>query len=258
MTYVSRRAAPLLLLLLAACPGDPDTSTGSEASSAAASDTDLSQSNTSDPTGTGTGTAAATGTDASTGDPPTTGSPDTSDTGTSPDLPPGVECVTDEDCQLIDNCCDCAGAPLGEEPPPCRNPCAATRCDDDFGIEVGAACRNGVCALAAGSCAGSPACGEPPPDCNAGTIPAGSGDCWGECQAPNTCGGSNCDGDDPNSCGVGWVCVESQSQGAFCEPVPLACGGVPTCDCVYAETAGMCLGACSDDGNGKLLCEDGG
>jgi len=250
MTYLSRRAAPLLLLLLAAGPGDPDTSTGSEASSAAASDTGLSQSNTSDPTGTGTGT----GTDASTGDPPTS----TSDTGTSPDLPPGVECVTDEDCQLIDNCCDCAGAPLGEEPPPCRNPCAATRCDDDFGIEVGAACRNGVCALAAGSCAGSPACGEPPPDCNAGTIPAGSGDCWGECQAPNTCGGDNCDGNDPNSCGVGWVCVESQSQGAFCEPVPLACGGVPTCDCVYAETAGMCLGACSDDGNGKLLCEDGG
>lgn len=250
MTYISRRAAPLLLLLLAACPGDPDTSTGSEASSAAASDTGLSQSNTSDPTGTGTGT----GTDASTGDPPTS----TSDTGTSPDLPPGVECVTDEDCQLVDNCCDCAGAPLGEEPPPCRNPCAATRCDDDFGIEVGVQCRNGVCALAAGSCAGSPACGEPPPDCNAGTIPAGSGDCWGECQAPNTCGGDNCDGNDPNSCGVGWVCVESQSQGAFCEPVPLACGGVPTCDCVYAETAGMCLGACSDDGNGKILCEDGG
>lgn len=235
-------------LLFLACGPVADTSTGSSASDGTT--TGASESGTSG----SSGTQSSTSSEPTTADEPGTSAATSGTvTGTTGDLPPGVECLQDADCQVVEDCCTCDARPIGEPFDTCQLACDVTACDLAFELEVAAACRGGRCEFTSGACTGTPACDEPPPECESGTIPAIDGDCWGECVAPLACAGT-CAGEGA-ACGVGWACVESQSSSPVCHPVPLACEGVPTCECMPDE---VCMfGPCSDDGGG-LLCEDGG
>lgn len=242
-------------VLLLACGPAPDSTTSASETGDTGSDS-ASGTTGSGTTGSATDSTSATGSSGTSVEPTTADEPGTSTATSSPgttgELPPGVECLEDADCQIVEDCCQCAAQPIGEPFEACQQACDQMACDVTFEIEVAAACRGGRCTFVSGACTGTPACDEPPPDCEAGTIPAIAGDCWGECLAPLACEGS-CIAN-PNDCGVGWTCVGSQAGNDRCRPVPLACNGTPTCDCMpdACEFAG-----CAEDG-GDLYCVDGG
>jgi len=81
--------------------------------------------------------------------------------------------------------------------------------------------------------------------------------CYGPCVPANMCEGlpMECDA---GTCGDGFACVTTQSGSpSQCIPLPPACEGDPSCDCVSPWWGDVCGGSCGDDGD-TLLCEDGG
>jgi hypothetical protein len=160
------------------------------------------------------------------------------------------ECVVDEDCELINDCCACTAGPIGETPPACPADCEANFCDA-FGLgEIGVVCRFGTCQLRDVQCNPAAAlCGEQPPTCGEGLAPRVdlATDCWGECIPAEAC---NLVGD-CSLCGPGEVCVPyvyfnapSIDAVVACEPIPEACAGQPDCECM--------MGVCGEE----LVCLD--
>jgi hypothetical protein len=87
----------------------------------------------------------------------------------------GVECVDDEDCRLVNDCCTCEAILVGEEPPTCDLDCARPLCDL-WG--TGALCSH-TCRLRLVKC--DPAlimCADDPPTCEEGFQPAIEDRCW--------------------------------------------------------------------------------
>jgi hypothetical protein len=197
--------------------------------------------------GEGTGSPTATGTDG--GD--TAGGTDASDSsgGTS-----GVdECQVDEDCKLVNDCCNCMAAPVGENPPDCPHVCDAPSCEAVGLGEIEVECRFGTCQFVPRNC--NPytvACDEPAPECPEGMAPQVDPDgfCWEGCIPAEACDFV----DDCSLCADDEACV-AHSSGltpspqplVACEPIPSTCDGQASCECMP--------GVCEDQ---SLSCLDGG
>ena len=259
------RSLALTLTLTGACSPEPSTSTETDATTGTDTTTETAEPTTTAPSTTEPATTAGTDTagsstasssDATDSDPSETdpSATDPSDTDPNPWMP---ECQADSDCQLVNNCCECAAHPADDPIAPCDQNCFQPSCEAIGLFAAEAACRLGVCSIAAVSCdQGTVVCNVPPPDCGE-LIPSVVDGCWGGCVAPRFCDVlPSCS---HALCGDGWMCVESQA-GVFpphCEPAPLDCEGPPDCACATPEFSEVCQGGCSDDGD-SLLCVDGG
>ena len=204
-----------------------------------------------DPTGDGDGDPTREGDPTGDGDGDPTGDGDG-------DADPTGECDGAEQCVLVNDCCTCDVVLVGEEPP-CDVPeCFAPTCDAQ-GFTPEAACLVGTCSPAPVSCDISQVTCEiePPPPCEGGLVRSVNGDCYGPCVEPSVCEGLpfECDA---ATCGDGYACMTSQSGASSrCVPLPPACDGSPSCECVSPWWNEVCAGSCGD-GGATLLCEDGG
>jgi len=155
--------------------------------------------------------------------------------------PSGAECVTDDDCMRISDCCACTAEPKDQNNPTCDRFCIEDRCFDLI-ITAEAVCAFGRCVFDL-SCDGSEAtCPALPPDCTAGTVPSVVDGCWGPCIPPTECRSvSNCDActavgaacvtNDLILLGVGCVELGECEKGNLCECLdacPVACSETET------------------------------
>lgn len=143
------------------------------------------------------------------------------------------ECSINADCELAESCCACEGVAVGGTAMPCNVPeCKAGVCTD-FGVTL-AECRLGHCRPARVSCKQAKvACAEEPPKCTLGYLP--EVDNLG-CPTLRCVPSYLCDVvPDCTQCGTDEMCVRDESGAEpviRCEPVPVDCQGVPSCDCV--------------------------
>jgi hypothetical protein len=157
----------------------------------------------------------------------TTGSGEDTDGGS------GMQCESDRDCMVVDDCCTCAAQHVDDEVPECEMVCVVGKCTE-LGIpEIGATCRFGTCVFDKLSCDQSQVvCLALPPECPDGHLPEVEGNCWaGGCVPAEACDVvPSCD-----DCPAHETCVELQTQGGpsyACEPVAPGCGGEPSCACM--------------------------
>ncbi len=209
-------------------------SSGSESSSTAGESTDAT---------TQTGTATDADTTDTTG---TTGDGDGS-------------CSTAADCTLVNDCCNCVAVPLGQEPGCDLPECFALTCEASLGYSPDAECSMGTCQLTPTSCdLDQIACLMPePPPCEGGLVRSVMNSCYGACVPPSSCETLpfECDA---TTCGDGFACLTTQSGApSQCVPLPAACGGVASCECVAPWFSEVCVASCGEAG-GTLLCQDGG
>ncbi len=87
------------------------------------------------------------------------------------------ECTDDTDCYLSNNCCECAGRPVGEDAPECAILCIQDMCPA-LGIDGDAVCRAGRCVTPASCDESTVTCDIPTPVCPAGQLPMVEGDCY--------------------------------------------------------------------------------
>jgi hypothetical protein len=167
-----------------------------------------------------------------------------------------------DECVLVNDCCSCEVLPAGQEPPPCDiEACLISTCESQLaGFVPKPACRVGTCTFAALNCQISASICEvePPPPCEGGLVQSVINDCYGPCVPPNMC--ANLPGQcDASSCGEGFACMVTQSGApSQCIPLPPACEGSPSCECIAPWWTEIdCGGACGTTGSG-FLCEDGG
>jgi hypothetical protein len=171
------------------------------------------------------------------------------------------QCGQASDCAVVNDCCSCGAAPADMIPPCDIGECLVGVCDGNFGAPYvpEAACLVGSCVLAPVGCnVGAVTCEvEPPPPCVDGTVRSVINDCYGPCVLPSMCTSlpSECDA---NTCGAGFVCMTTQSGApSRCVPLPAACNGVGSCECIGPWLGEVCNGGCGELGS-TLLCEDGG
>jgi hypothetical protein len=236
----SFRACVLLLSIAApvACDSDVDTTAsttstggaGTGASGTGASGTGASGTGASGTGGVGQGGATGTGGTGSTGGAGTGGAGPTA----------APECTQDSDCVLNNDCCECAGRPVGETPPSCPQLCIQSKCQELGIADAPAVCRAGRC-VAPGSCDESKVlCAVPSPICAAGEAPVISGACYtGSCQKVLEC-------EAVTDCGVCTgapkpACVQETAQLAttHCVDVAAPCSDA-SCACLGPS---VCVGA---------------
>lgn len=169
-------------------------------------------------------------------------------------------CASAADCALVNDCCNCAAVPVGEQPSCEDMTCLQPSCEAQFGGFVPeATCTFGTCQLSALSCdIGQVTCKiAPPPACEGGSVRSVIDDCYGPCVPAEMCEELPFDCD-ATTCGDGFACLTSQSGSTSkCVPLPDDCGGVASCECVGPWIGEACNGACDDSG-GVFLCQDGG
>lgn len=262
-----------LVLLLPACGDDVIQDPSTTSTSSPSSTTGTSNTSSTDPTtSTSTGSSSSTGpVDPTTGaptDPSTssessggtsTGTAETSsssDTSSSDDTGPQLpgECADASDCALFADCCECKGAPVGDDPPLCDLRCDQTKCDEIAVDE--AICRLGQCIAERLDCdASKVVCLAFPPDCPDGTRPGVDGACWsGACVPGEICNVVP----DCTYCPQDWMCVTRVAfgpQGSTCEPIPEGCMGDPSCACAGDAVCTDDFTFCSDPGGNRLDCE---
>jgi len=182
----------------------------------------------------------------------TTGGPGSS-SGTDTTGEPLAACVSDKDCALHDDCCDCYGVPNGQVDPSC-----ALRCDQSMCSQLGidqAVCRFGVCITEKLDCDGSNViCKALPPNCAKGQLPGVQDGCWtGSCVPVRNCNAVP----DCTLCPEGEMCVQKvskQQTWPVCEPIPSDCGGEIDCGCAGAAVCIAPFDACNDQDGNQLSC----
>ena len=269
----------LLLVLAPACGPGGGTGTASSTTDASTTgatgtaDTGSSSGPTTNPVTTGpvttgepattTGEPATTtgepATSTTTGEPVTsttggtTGGPgSSSDTNTTGEPPLGA-CVSDGDCALHDDCCDCYGVPNGQVDPSCDLRCEQSTCSQ-LGIDM-AVCRFGVCITEKLDCDGiKVVCKSLPPECLEGQLPGVMGSCWsGSCVPIRNCNAVP----DCKLCPEGEMCVQKVGKPQswpVCEPIPVECGGEIDCGCAGSAVCIAPFDACNDQGGNQLSC----
>lgn len=192
--------------------------------------------------------------DSSVGPPdPTTSGPTSSTGDTDPTGGPAVTCEDRAQCVVVDDCCTCDAIPADAEPPACDLECIQSACSA-LGIDPIAQCELDHCELAPQSCDPFDAtCDELPPPCPEGqlaTIDPVAG-CWtGMCVAAAYCDVvPSCE-----LCPADETCVGFISQLPYytCVPIPDACGGTPSCECL-GELCVAPYDACSEL-EGEVSC----
>lgn len=232
------------------------SSTGGVVVTTGGTDSSITSTTTVDP-GTSTsgvepGTTTTGATTTTTGEPGTTtgtsGDSSSGDTG----VPPGGECVSDADCVLHNDCCDCFAVAKADDPPICKKLCDQPLCDQ---LEIDQAiCRFGVCVTEKLPCdASKVACDALPPKCPEGQVATVKGACWsGNCVPATSCDVvESCD-----LCPAGFMCVFHEVQfpkPPTCEPIPASCDGKIDCDCAGAQICVDPFNGCNDGGPGNEL-----
>lgn len=197
-------------------------------------DTSTGVTGTTDGTGTTATTGEGTSSTSSTGEPGTSTGEGTSSTGADELMP----CVTDKDCALADDCCQCEALNPGESVTKCDvQECLVSTCTSIGLDNVGVECRLGRCMFTRQTCNPlSVDCDAPKPMCAPGDVPTvedtNGGKCWtGACVPAEACDWvpdcSYCADDE-------LVCVAKLQKGAYkvCEARPLDCpGGDIDCGC---------------------------
>jgi hypothetical protein len=155
------------------------------------------------------------------------------------------ECVTDDDCELLSDCCNCIAAPKGKvKLPYCEpTPCFADQCS---AAEIKQArCIAGQC-IKALDCDGSKVlCNGLPPPCEGGEVPSVDEGCWGPCVPAVQCASvANC-----SDCPGGTSCVvnEAFTSSAHCVNVPAGCA--PDCSCLGKAVCTGGFNVCIDKVN---------
>lgn len=233
----------------ASSTGDPVTTTGASATgSGTSSSTDPATGSTTipvDPSSTG---EPATG---STSDASSSSSGSSEDTGATP----GGDCVTDKDCALHNDCCDCFGIKAGDPDPICKKGCDKKTCDV-LGIDQ-AVCRFGVCGTERVNCDASKIlCDALPPQCPPGQVPGVSqnGSCWtGQCVPALSCNVVP----DCSACPDDSMCVQKVAKPMSlptCEPIPLDCEGKVDCKCAGTFVCTGNFNICNELGDNDLSC----
>lgn len=211
-----------------------------------------------DPSGSGStessggNTASSSGTGGTTGPGPTTGAEMTgsSSSGSTTTGEPEAECVSDEDCALLDDCCACEGYPVDEEPFSCDEECPQTQCEI-WGADA-VVCKSGQCVLEDVNCDTSTIiCDAPEPACDPGYAPGVTpdGTCYTfECVPVEVCNYvpscDDCEGVE------GVVCVKDNAfvTKVHCELIPLGCDGVADCECAGDELCVDIFTQCAEVG----------
>jgi hypothetical protein len=261
--------------------GDTDAGT-SAASGSASGDDDASAGGTSavttaDPTASSSDTASTdtddptdptgvTESGSSTSDSGTTGPGDSSGSDSDTDDTSGTttggmtepECIVDEDCMLVNDCCSCDAIPLGDDPPECEiMECLVPTCTALGVGKPAVECNFGTCEVEDVSC--DPmlvVCDQKPPACPKGQAPRVEDGCWGACIPVEYCDVvPSCE-----ACGDDEACVEAVTQfgpSLQCVPIPPECGGAPSCDClddVCESPFDVCADGIGPETGSELSC----
>jgi len=159
------------------------------------------------------------------------------------------ECEQDADCYLSDDCCECAGRPLGEVAPTCAQLCIQDTCPA-LGISGEASCVAGRCVAPANCDESVVTCDIPTPNCEPGSVPIVEGTCY-----TNTClpalectevtGCASC----PVSADV--TCVENISQlpSFHCVDIPDPCDAAD-CACLGPSVCLAPFDSCAEVASG--------
>jgi hypothetical protein len=97
-------------------------------------------------------------------------------------------CQTDDDCQLVSDCCTCQAIPRGEKPASCdpNRSCVMSVCAQYRAVDR-ARCSAGRCVLGFECDTGTVGCKRPAPLCPAGQVPQVVNNCYGECVDARQC-----------------------------------------------------------------------
>lgn len=253
------------LLLLPACGDDggkTTVSTSTSSSTDPGTTAGTGTSTTTMPTGSGTSEPVTTSSDSATGTSSTTGTgstdvstSDVSTSGSDTGVMPGGQCMSNTDCALHNDCCDCFGIKAGDPDPICKKTCDQPMCDA-IGIDQ-AECRLGVCGTERINCDSSTVqCDAPTPDCPVGQAPGvnQNGTCWtGACVPALSCNVVP----DCSICPADSMCVQKISKQQTlptCEPVPLECVGKVDCECAGTFVCTGDFNVCNALGGNELSC----
>jgi hypothetical protein len=153
------------------------------------------------------------------------------------------ECETPQDCQLVNDCCNCVSMPIGRAKPSCDLlECFAARCDSRYITGASVDCIAGRCTFNQTCNPAGVLCTSPAPACRAGEVPLIVGGCYGPCVRAENCS-------DVGSCDVckaaGLSCATFQmpylsAATPHCVSTPPECAANPTCGCM-----GICSGVSS-------------
>jgi len=97
-------------------------------------------------------------------------------------------CLSDADCQLVNDCCRCQAIPSGEKVAACdpQRSCVTLVCAQYQGIET-ARCSAGRCILGFDCDTTKVLCKRVAPLCPPGQVPLVAGQCYGECVDARQC-----------------------------------------------------------------------
>ncbi len=217
------------LLLATACGGSSNSDGNPDAGSGA--------------TGGSGGSGASAGSGASGGSGATAGSGGKAGSGGGAGHEPVAgECVSDDDCELLSDCCSCLVAPKGKASLPyCEpTPCFADQCTAS-GIQK-ASCVAGTCIKGFECDSTQVYCNALPPLCEGGEVPSVSEGCWGPCVPAVQCASvAQC-----TDCPGGTACVVNEAFGTTTHCVNVPAGCAADCSCLGKA---VCVG-------GFNLCVD--
>ncbi|NUP05214.1 MAG: hypothetical protein HOW73_04040 [Polyangiaceae bacterium] len=149
---------------------------------------------------------------------------------------------------MSDNCCECAGRPVGQQAPQCDDICLVNQCTS-LAVTGSAKCVAGRCVAPANCDEAEVKCLVDPPVCAPGTAPIVAGACYSggcmpvtECTAVTEC--ADCVGDDV-------TCVQHSAMQStrHCVDIASPCSEAD-CGCLGPSVCTDPYTACSETDTG--------